>query len=427
MRVRGLSVILPLILLLAVALSLSAWLGARDPGPETGKRPDPGALTTEPPPDPDPFPSPPSSPATLTGHVEGDPEPPSAGAWISLSGADRELIAYLDEQANFVFHDVPHGVPLDLWLGPDPSGARICRLVRGVILSEGEHRFLTIVAGSESAVRGLVRSAAGEPLEGVRVAVLPPLADWRAEVPVAATTGEDGRFYVGFEGQSTPERVRLVIDHVAEGYMLEERLLEPAVGCSSEVELILKPGLTIAGQVLLPSGAPLAGAQVHILEEYEGDILVRRPSEGLVETDEEGRFTDNAHRPGVYRIFVSGELRGARYAAVIDGVIAGREDVAIKVPGFGALKLAFENEVTGEPVKVGSGDLEFIYGHTGEEERFERFASFDGQSEVDLPNIPEGHYRVRVITGGYEGFLSELLFVEAGSNPGLIRFRLKPT
>ncbi len=428
MRIGGLKTLVPFLLLLGLGLALAyfiapGWGPASREGEPSPEAPGP----TWPPPFPDSAPPvPDAEPASLTGHVRGKTGPPGAGAWVMLSGLSREIRANLDQQGNFAFTDVPAGVPLDLWIGPDPSGSRICRLAEGLVLKPGEHRFLEVAAEFEVAIRGQVVDDAGRPLENVRVAVLPPLADWRTAVPIAASTGPDGRFYVGFEGKATPDRMRLVIDHVAEGFILEERLVAPRAASAREVRIKLKPGLTIAGQVLLPNGAPLVGAEVRLLEEYEGDVMARRPSQGLVKTDEEGRFRDDAYRPGVYRIFVAGESGGRRFGVVKDGVIAGREDLEIRFPGFGSVKIAFEDEITGAAIEVARGDLEYIYGHTGEEEHYECWQSLERASEFDFPALPEGHYRVRVSTLGYEPLFSPLIFVKAGVDLGLIRYRLKP-
>jgi hypothetical protein len=452
MRVGGLKALVPLLLLLALVLSSPLLLDpggerrpkARDPAPESAA-PDLPTRAPDPPPVG-------VAPASLTGYVTSQGEPPGEGAWVMLSGLLQELRVDLDEEGNFHFREVPAGVSLDLWLGPDWTGATICRVAGGIVLSPGEHRFLTLSAPWKTVVRGRIVDAAGNGLEGVRVAVLPPGVDWRESVPVAATTSREGRFFVGFEDGVVPELMRLVVDHVAKGFILEERLVDPRTPAAREVEIVLLPGLAIAGRVLLPDGAPLANARVHLLEEFPGDggavvlpeerpevedpvvqgggdrarVVARLPCEGLVRTDEEGRFRDDAYRPGVYRIFASGEAGGVRFAVVREGVVAGSEDVEIRFPGFGSVKLCFEDGTTGAPVRIIQGDLEFIYGHTGEEERFECWQSLEDRTELELEALPEGHYRVRVSAGGYESLLSDLIFVKAGTDLGLIRYRLTP-
>jgi hypothetical protein len=425
MRVGGLKTLIPLLLLLGIVLASPLFMkGDDEPARD---REGPGPMAPDPEPEPIPRPLPDAEPASLTGHVQGDRGPTGAGAWVMLSGLAEEFRVVLDDQGNFDIRDVPAGIAFDLWLGPDPSGARICRLIDGLVLQSGEHRFLELVAPVETSIRGRVVDQAGRPLENVRVAVLPHRADWRASVPVAATTGKDGRFFVGFENQSVPRLMRLVVDHVAGGFMLEERLVAPRSASTGETEVILKPGKVIAGRVLLPDGAPLVGAKVHLLEDYPGDIKVRRPSEGLVFTDGEGRFRDDAHRPGIYRIFVSGDSGGRRFGVVTDGIRAGQENVEIRFPGFGSMKICFEDRDTRAPVKVIQGDLELIYGHTGAEEHYDCWQSLEGESEFDFPALPEGHYRVRISADGYESLFSPLVFVKAGVDLGLIRYRLKPS
>ncbi len=428
MRIGGLKTLVPFLVLLLLIPALAFFVMPRwerasredEPSPETDDS------TWRPASRHPASPVPDAEPASLTGHVRASSGPPGVGAWVKLQGLSREIRVDLDEQGNFTFEDVPTGVRLDLWLGPDPSGSRICRLAEGLVLKTGEHRFLEVAADLEVAIRGQVVDDAGRPLENVRVAVLPPMVDWRTAVPVAASTEQNGRFYVGFMGKATPKKMRLVIDHVAEGFILEERLVAPRTAGAREMRITLKPGLTIAGRVLLPNGAPLVGAKVRLLEQYAGDVMTRRPSQGLVKTNEEGRFKDDAYRPGVYRIFVAGESDGRRFGVVKDGVLAGRENIEIRIPGFGSVKLAFEDEVTGAAVEVTRGDLEFIYGHTGEEEHYECWQSLEDASAFDLPALPEGHYRVRVSANGYESLFSPLIFVTAGVDLGVIRYRLKP-
>ena len=365
MRVGGLKSLVPLLLLLALVVASPVLMEALAPEADReGQTRAPEAATPDPLADaPDPLgddsgpPPDEIGPASLTGHVTGESGPPGEGAWVMLSGLEQELRVELDDAGNFDFREVPAGVSLDLWLGPDWTGSKICRIAERIVLKPGEHRFLEAAAPHEISIQGRVVDDSGEGLSGVRVAVLPPGVDWRDEVPVAATTGPDGRFYVGFQEGVTPKRMRLVVDHVKKGFLLKEQLVDPGSPSAREVEVILQPGQDIAGRVLLPDGSPLALARVHLLEDYQGDVLVRRPSEGLVRTDQEGRFRDNAFRPGVYRVFVYGEAGGQRFGVVKGGVIAGSEEVEIRFPGFGSLSLAFEDEDTGKPVKIIQGDL----------------------------------------------------------------------
>jgi hypothetical protein len=270
-----------------------------------------------------------------------------------------------------------------------------------------------------------VTDPAGEPLAGVRVAALDPRVDWREHVPVAAMTGDDGRFFVGFSTLDRPGSLRLVVDAVKRGFCLEERIIEfdPDAGSLAET-IVLTPGLRIAGRVFGPGDAPVPDAEVHILERYGGDPMVRRPAEGRVRTDSGGRFADGAYRPGVYRVCVDGVQGGVRLAAVADAVTAGDERVELRVPGFGRLRLEFVATENREPLLLDGGSLEYVFGHTGEDEEYAEWLDLSGQSAATVDRLPEGYYRVTAWCAGRAEILSDLFLVESGRDLGLLRFEL---
>jgi hypothetical protein len=406
----------PILLLLAFATGGALWL-ARPPdipreGPPLSRDRQPEALP------------PPAPPARISGRILGS----ASGAWLAVSGARETPRVYLDEAGAFDFAEVASRVPLSLWLGPDPDGASVCRLATDLILEPGEHRRLELRSECATAVRGLVKSREGAPLVDVRVAVLHPDRDWRqVSTPVAAVTGRDGRFFVGFREGTPPSALRLVFDRVAEGYILEERVVgavSPGAGVELTVEL--EQGLEIAGVVLDHEGRPVTGATVHLREDYRGEPAVRRAVEGLVTTDEEGRFHDDALRDSVYRIVVAGELEGVEFAAVKDGVHAGDTNVSISFLGYGSARIAFADATSGEPVTLAGGAIEFVYGVRGEEEWYVPWEFLPDKTEVALPRLPEGHYRVQASHPSYEPLTSDLLYVTANEDLGLVRFDLTP-
>ncbi len=367
------------------------------------------------------------TPAVLTGVVHAEPNPVDAGAWIAISAPGQELRVPLDAEGRFTFHEVPADVTLTVWVGPSSDGAHLYCLTQELVLKPGERREIEFKIRLGNVIRGRVVTKEGKPVPRVRVAVLPPAADWRATaVRVATTTDEQGRFYVGVKGYESQGLRRLVVDAVGRGYILEELLIEPPeMEMGQEILVKLEMGLVIAGRAFGPEGQPLAGATVHLLEEYDGDPLKRRPVEGRVRTDETGRFKDDAYRPGIYRIFLEGRTKAGPVALVQQGVRAGDEEVELRVGAGGRLEIAFVSDTTGEAVVPSEASVEFVWGHTGEEEHYVPWCELEGKDRYVLTDLPPGHYRIGAHHPGYETLFSDLLPFGAG-NRAKVTFRMKP-
>jgi len=411
-RVTGLKSVLPLLLVVGLLVLVGPRL--LEPPEEDG-----GGSVEPAPPAPAPFaeeetpaPSPPA-PARLTGTVTGRPVPPGPGAWLSLTGARRRLRVPLGEGGRFEFPDVPPGRVMDLWLGPDPKGARLCLVAEKHSLEAGERRHLDLEVESRAAVRGTVTNGDGEPIEGAVVAVLRPGEDWRRpDIGVAARTGADGRFFVGISGEVPTSPLLLVAEKVADGYVLEELTVTPSELClGTEIRVELEQGLSISGRVEGPRGEPIPDARVHLLEDLGEPAPSRRPLEGLVGTDEDGRFTDDAFRPGVYWVLATGTLGGKRIAAVRKGVRAGSGDVRVRVAG---------------PISAEDVRLELVWNHGDDSEDWVEWAEFDADPEAEVADVPEGHYRLRLHRPGYRAYLGDLFFVRAGERHGPVRHALTP-
>ncbi len=412
--------------LLVLAVAALAWVASRESPP-------PAAGPSVPSPEPRVRPRraravpPPvaAAPGALAGRVRGAGT--GQGAWVAVTGAGSERRAVLPPDGAFEFPALPAGVPLDLWLGPDDAGARLVRLEGGIALAPGERRWAEYDAPAGPALSLLVTDAEGVPVAGARVAVLDPDEDWREAVPVAAETDAGGRCFVGFGKQAPRQALRLVVDAVRAGLVLEERVIEPDPdGAVVETTVVLEQGLRIGGRVAGPDGQPVPGAEVHIVEDYRGDRMVRRPAEGRVRTDAAGAFLDDAYRPGVYRVTADGHCKSRRIAAVKTGVVAGDLDVTLSCRGFGRVFLEFADEVTNEFVKLEEGSLQFVYGNDGEEEDYADWVDLSGRTGVACENLPEGHYRVVAWHPAHEELFSDLLLIEAGSDIGLLRFALRP-
>jgi hypothetical protein len=366
--------------------------------------------------------------ASLSGVIVAEPNPIGPGAWVAVSGAPEPSRAEVDAEGRFEFVALPSNCPLSLWLGPGSDGMTLRRLGPDLTLAPGEQREVEFKIGMPRVVRGKVVTAKGAPLGGVRVAVLPPEADWREEgVSVATTTHADGCFFVGVSGDTGAGPLRLVAEAVRRGYILEETLLDPAeIEMGQEIRITLRMGLVISGVALGPGGKPIANAKVHILEDHDGDLSVRRPVEGRVVTDAEGRFRDDAYRPGIYRIFLDGQTEDGPVALVREGVRAGTRNVTLRFEGFGSLEVRFVDARTGRPVAPAEGTVEYIWGHTGDEEHYVEWGDLAGRSVVKLERLPPGDYRIGAHHTDYEPLFSDLIRVEAGGPGSPLTFRLTP-
>ncbi|HEX7181544.1 MAG TPA: carboxypeptidase regulatory-like domain-containing protein [Thermoanaerobaculia bacterium] len=244
------------------------------------------------------------APAEIAG-VEAAPDPPvvmvlTPGSWLSGQVVDEEGEGIA-------------GAVLAAWVSPAPgSGARGIDGLQVAAAADGrfEIRGLppgalrlrasapghqdTEVSGLElqplepldgvqlvlppsAALEGTVRNAQGAPVPRARIAVRPATAD-RPEDGARAVEDRqvdaEGRFRV--DGLA-PGAVLVLADH--DRYRQVERPLDLRPGVN-RIDLVLEPGLAVAGRVVDEAGDPVAGAQVRLAEAGADSASARSRADG---------------------------------------------------------------------------------------------------------------------------------------------------
>jgi protocatechuate 3,4-dioxygenase beta subunit len=126
-----------------------------------------------------------------------------------------------------------------------------------VTIAQGETKRIETVLNSMPKVAGTVRDEAGQPLAGVKIVVLPGSLN-------EATSDAQGKFEMTWElmpfGSQATTSI-LVARDIARGLAEAMELGEQ----TGNLEVKLKPGVTVAGTVLDHEGKPLAGARARLL------------------------------------------------------------------------------------------------------------------------------------------------------------------
>jgi len=172
---------------------------------------------------------------------------------------------------------------------------------------------VTIRLEPSAALRGLVADEAGEPVAGARLRVRSARLDdrpWQAsDLEGEAKSATDGTFHLA--GLSAGETYALRVD--AAGFAP----LETTAAAGGEpATLTLTPGVSLAGRVLDPYGAPVQGARARLFEaSFDGAIRMvlingERLSDHETWSDAEGRFAVADLAPGLYDL----EIRSTEWA-----------------------------------------------------------------------------------------------------------------
>jgi protocatechuate 3,4-dioxygenase beta subunit len=219
----------------------------------------------------------------LAGQVLDADDKPVAGANVNMSGEGQPSgNVRTDREGRFSFDRVCEGqVQLSANAQSTYGNVSAEGGDTNVVLRLGQS--VGTVSGSTAhKLRGTVTDTGGKPVAGAQVAVFPTDGS-----PRWVKTGTNGAFNLTWALQSYQLRsgnASLVVRDTARNLAATEELSEEA----TNLDVQLKPALTLTGRVEGPDGAPLAGAQVGVWLRAGNsyDQLNERPTA----TDAQGRF-----------------------------------------------------------------------------------------------------------------------------------------
>lgn len=198
----------------------------------------------------------------VRGRVTDPDQAPLAGASIwATSGPDdgfAEPLTTTDADGRFAVLAVAGARLLCRAPGRRPKGLRVTE-------TTGDEPLVLRLRRGGGAVRGTVRDASGQPVVGARVRIGRRFdavgVDEGIAVPTQISTDEDGRFALDGLARGTVH-----IEVRAPGYAAWGGRREVATDRATSTSIELKRGATIRGTVYGPTGAPVSGARVRILE-----------------------------------------------------------------------------------------------------------------------------------------------------------------
>jgi hypothetical protein len=251
--------------------------------------------------------------ARLTGAVLDETGAGLGGVPVAVMRQDIETVTEAD--GTFVLETLPPREGLELVASP-AGRAEVVTAVRTGGPGETVHVELRAPAGRAVEVT-VIEEGTGAPIPGVAVVVVSfSVAPSRHH----AVTGPDG---VARFAAIPPTRLSFGVEATRHWLVTSLPDLPPSpADVSLRVEL--RRGLTIAGRVLRPGGAPAVGCQVEAMGEENADF--RGLDYAGSTTDEAGTFRLGPLAPGDYRIRAEAEgERGSTQAS------AGAEDVVVEL------------------------------------------------------------------------------------------------
>jgi len=159
-----------------------------------------------------------------------------------------------------------------------------------VELESSPTNLLEVQLTSPPKLTGVVRDSAGAPLAGVDLVLWP---EWRADSK-GATTEANGHFVVTWspQNQNDPNyELFLVARDLKRNLALAQAVDEE----TTNLDLRLEPGLTLAGRATDASGKPLTNAEAQVMFWTE---RIGAPLGKALQADAEGRFEIKALPPG---------------------------------------------------------------------------------------------------------------------------------
>ena len=256
---------------------------------------------------------------------------------------------------------------------------------------------------------GRVVDPEGQPLAGAEIWVVPRAPrDWISyykEGP-AAVSGPDGQFTL----TDLPREGGIGLDVCRKGFLAESRTIrEPDL---EPLRIVLDPAVRIAGRVIDPTGAPVAGAQIRGWlsgESPDRPVSIRpcRLLDATAESDAAGQFILEALPPGWWTVRAEAagwlsaetERRHVLAGASLDGV-----EIAL---GAGAVLAGRVLAPDGAPL---AGAEVRAYG-----ERSDPRAVTAGDGTYHLPGVEPGERTVEATHPDHE-FASRTLEVSSGEN-----------
>ncbi len=214
---------------------------------------------------------------------------------IGPMARDQRIHDFADEEGNFVLGGLEEGL-WDLYAIADDFGASGPFRLDLPSEQESEIEFRLAPAAT---VTGTVLTVDGSPIGGAVIRADEGGPEWMADAsggpPRPTTTSrEDGRFELG---GLTPGEVQLYAR--AEGFtrgpaaMVE---LEPGEA-ATEVELFVRAGGTLSGEIFGPGGRPVSEAMVQLVSTSNFEIV-------HTQSDEAGSFRSEHLDPGTWQVLV---------------------------------------------------------------------------------------------------------------------------
>lgn len=283
-----------------------------------------------------------------------------------------------------------------------------------VVLAAGERVTRDLDLVLPPAVRGRVVDAAGWPVAGAAVAVVPEreASAHLAFDPEGPRTDAAGRFEIPLLWIGGPQRFQVVVARRAHSPARSAPFaLEPAGGGPARdlrVDVRLPPEAPLRVSVTGGGGASLAGARVAFLLQEGGwgrqppvEMLLDAPGAAVV-TSAEG-VAELHLAPGAYRL-----------AAAADGYQTLVHDLELRGGGASTLELALEPavEIVGRVLR-GGRPVPNVHIHLAVPTRFDEPLRTGPDGVFRIPNLPPGEHRLVFVAD--EGSLHEERTVVAPS------------